>query len=195
MYSGREMKFNLNQVTAIIEYPDDRKLVSKKTFSELLCMNSGDMIYGYRKRMKVLNQAQKNHARFIASIMLMVLLRKEKDFMSTEPLVVSWREQKNRQLWKRLGIKRGDELIERLDWFLYKMRINEKSIQEWVNTPEKWTLVKIENDGNQSDTSYDEGERVVSVENGEGFNMDGDKEINVENINIFETLWRNLLCR
>ena len=184
MYSGREMKFNLNQVTAIIEYPDDRKLVSKKTFSELLCMNSGDMIYGYRKRMKVLNQAQKNHARFIASIMLMVLLRKEKGFMSTEPLVVSWREQKNRQLWKRLGIKRGDELIERLDWFLYKMRINEKSIQEWVNTPEKWTLVKIENDGNQSDTSYDEGERVVSVENGEGFNMGGDKEINVENINI-----------
>ena len=195
MYSGREMKFNLNQVTAIIEYSDDRKLASKKTFSELLCMNSGDMIYGYRKRMKVLNQAQKNHARFIASIILMVLLRKEKGFISTEPLVVSWREQKNRQLWKRLGIKRGDELIERLDWFLYKMRINEKSIQEWVNTPAIWTLMKIEYDGNQSDTSYDDGERVVSVENGEGFNMGGDKEISVENINIFETLWRNLLCR
>ena len=194
MYSGREMKFNLNQVTAIIEY-GDRKLVSKKTFRELLCMNSGDMIYGYRKRTKVINQAQRNHARFIASIMLMILLRKEKGFMSTEPLMVSWEEQKNRQLWKRFCIKRGEESIERLDWFLYKMRINEKSIQEWVNTPAKWTLMKIEYDGNQSDTSYDDGERVALVENSENANMDEDKEINVENINIFKTLWRNLLCR
>ena len=75
------MKFSLNQVTAIIEYSDDRKWVSKKTFCELLCMSSSDMIYGYKKRMRVINQAQRNHARFIASIMLMVLLKKEQGFI------------------------------------------------------------------------------------------------------------------
>ena len=195
MYSGREMKFSLNQVTAIIEYSDDRKWVSKKTFCELLCMSSSDMIYGYKKRMRVINQAQRNHARFIASIMLMVLLKKEKGFISTEPLMVSWKEQKDRQLWKRSGIKRGEESIERLDWFLYKKMISGESIQEWLNSPAKWTLMKIECDGNQSDTSYDDSERIVSVENSEGSNTDGDKETNEGNINIFKTFWRNLLCR
>ena len=189
------MKFSLNQVTAIIECPDDRKLSSNKTFCELLCMNSSDMVYGHRKRMKVINQAQRNHARFIASIMLMVLLKKEKGFISTKPLVVSWEEQKNRQLWKRWGIKRGEESIERLDWFLYKIMINGESIQEWLWLPAKWEIMKIEYDGNQSDTSYDDSERVVEVENSESFNMDDDKETNEVNINVFKTLWRNLLCR
>jgi len=195
MYSGREMKFSLNQVTARIECPDDRKLVSNKTFCELLCMSSSDMVYGYRTRMKVINQAQRNHARFIASIILMVLLSKEKDFISTKALMVSWEEQKNRQLWKRLGIKRGEDSVERLDWFLYKIMINEGSIQGWLNLHAKWELMEIEDDGNKSDTSYDDSERVVSVEYSEGSNMTGDKETNEENINVFKTLWRNIFCR
>ena len=189
------MKFSLNQVTARIECPDNRKLVSNKTFCELLCMSSSDMVYGYRTRMKVINQAQRNHARFIASIILMVLLSKEKDFISTKALMVSWEEQKNRQLWKRLGIKRGEDSVERLDWFLYKIMINGESIQEWLNSPAKWELMETEDDGNKSDTSYDDSERVVSVEYSEGSNMTGDKETNEENINVFAKLWRNLLCR
>ena len=195
MYSGREMKFSLNQVTARIECPDDRKLVSNKTFCELLCMSSSDMVYGYRTRMKVINQAQRNHARFIASIILMVLLSKEKDFISTKALMVSWEEQKNRQLWKRLGIKRGKDSVERLDWFLYNIMINGESIQEWLNSPAKWELMETEDDGNKSDTSYDDSERVVSVEYSEGSNMEGDKETNEGNRNIFKTLWRNIFCR
>ena len=145
--------------------------------------------------MKVINQAQRNHARFIASIMLMMLLKKGKGFNSTKSLIVSWEEQKNRQLWKRWGIKRGEESIERLDWFLYKIMINGESIQEWLWLPAKWEIMKIEYDGNQSDTSYDDSERVVEVENSESFNMDDDKETNEVNINVFKTLWRNLLCR
>ena len=89
MYSRGEMEFNLNRVTAIIEYSDDKKLVSKKTFGEVLSMNSSDMVHGYVKRMKVINQAQRNHARFIASIMLTVLLKRQGGFVSTKPMMVS----------------------------------------------------------------------------------------------------------
>ena len=195
MYSRGEMEFNLNRVIAIIEYSDDKKLVSKKTFGEVLNMNSRDMVHGYVTRMKVINQAQRNHARFIASIMLTVLLKRQGGFVSTKPMMVSWSEQKNKQIWKKLSVKRGEESIERLDWFIHKMMIHGKSIQEWLRWPAEWTLIEIEYDRENSDTDYDVGERLGRVGDSKCVNVNGDGETNEENINILKTLWQKFLCR
>ena len=163
MISKTEMRFKLDHVIAFIESTDQEWHSITKSFSELLDMKSGDMAIGFNKRKVIIDQARKNHARFIASIILTILLQKEPGFISSDKIMISWTEQKNNKLWKKFGVYCGKTKIERLDWFIHNMMVLEKyKIKDWLYSSEKWELFQTEDDQISSDVEYDEKQRIIA---------------------------------
>ena len=161
-----EMKYKIGQIVAIIESANDEVNHEyssyQRSFGELLYSQPRDMALGYRITRKVLTQARRNHARFLASIIITILLEKTPGFVSTERKLISWREQKRKCLWKKFGIQRNNQLIERLDWHIYNQMVyNRSSIQDWFDSAEKWSIITTGSNETLSDLEYDPAEKLI----------------------------------
>ena len=162
--SGENMRYKLGLVRVIVresyqnsEEQNDHEI---RTFAEILCMDSRDLAVGFRTTTKICRQATRNHARMLASIILMTIRDSEFGFASTEPITFSWPEQKHDHLWKKYSIKRGNQTIPRLDWFLHKLLTYEDtSIGQWLRMSDEWTITEYDNNDNKSDLEYDPQEK------------------------------------
>ena len=161
--SKAEMTYKLKQITAIIDFEEENEhSYYRRSFSELLFSQPRDMVSGYRITRDVLKQARQNHARFLASVILTVLLENTQGFVSTERKIISWVEQKHKRVWRKYGIKRDNQTIERLDWHIYNQLVyNRSAMQDWFYTANEWSIITTESNETISNLEYDPAQKLI----------------------------------
>ena len=159
------MRRKLNLINVVIDDSNPTSVKRQdqltKSFSELLCMDSYDLAEGYRRTNKIKQQALRNHARLIATVIIMTLRRYAPGFTSTETVTISWKRQKQEQPWKKFGVRRGNQTIQRVDWFLHNLMMHEgsDSIFRWLDSLNGWTIIEDTNEDSASDLEYDPREK------------------------------------
>ena len=166
--SGEDMRYQLNHVRVVIselnQLSEEQNNHTVKSFAEILCMDSRDLAVGFRYTTKIQQQATRNHARLLATIILMTIRDKGSGFTSAESATISWPELKHDHVWKKYGIKRGNQTIPRLDWFLHRLMIYEgTSIVQWLRSPDEWTIIVYDDNDHKSDLEYDPQEKQTTM--------------------------------
>ena len=162
--SGEDLRNKLKLVRVMIresnQTSEEQHNHASRSFAEILCMDSRDLAVGFRNTTKIRQQATRNYARLLASIILMAILDNEPGFVSTESITFLWSERQHDHLWKKFGIKRGNQTISRLDWFLQKLLIYEETaIVQWLRKSDEWTIIEYEDNDDRSDLEYDSQEK------------------------------------
>ena len=195
--SSRDMRYRLNLSTVVLN--DTNKLSaeqdsSTRSFTEALCMDPYDLANGYHHRKQIKQQAVRNHTRLLASILITTLRRNISGFTPDETFTISWKEQKHKQPWKKFGIKRGNQTIQRLDWFLHKLIMQEgsNSILQWLDLPCDWAIIEYTDDGDISDLEYDPDQKQPSRTVNKSNKNDQRKEKHEKHCNL---LWKSCNIR
>ena len=170
LLSGAEMEYFLDRTTTHIEFPNhyqQHKKITRdryeRSFAELLCMNSSDMVFGYRTKREVKAKAVKLHSKLISSVILSILINHKSGYQRTNQEVLSWDYLNKEKLWVKVGIKIGTREIRRLDWVIHELIVSDgESTQRWIKSIPRWEAFLItDEEYESSDNEYGDDHKIM----------------------------------